>query len=547
MPSIKQLPSGKWMSVLLREQSVPRGELKGTENNPLMMTMKAELFTAIAVSLIMASSMVEMDVQPVKADQAGSISYSSGVTIFCPVNTTYDSKFLTLNLTFGFGLGVKTTFNYTIDGKYGEDPITFVYKNPTELHIINEATGTVKLPELSVGSHVLQINVLSGIYDYHGANPPSAPFKPSLPGSSNYIASWTHTVYFSVSSSSSPEPTKTPYEAHSSSSIVIKPDGSVVGTNKIQAFGNVYFLLGDLYDSPVIVECNNMVLDGNGFTLQGAGGWPTPAAINLTCTNVTVQNFNILNWEVGILGAWNNNTIANNNITNNERNIAIYADNYDIIGNQIENGDYSIRIIGNNNTIQNNSIKAGAVAFWITSSLGNVITANQITFQNPTLFETDNGGYKVYNNNFISNRNITGFLLNIYGVSNTTILPYSWDNGYPSGGNYWSDYTARYPNATEIDDSGIGNTPYVINDSPRVLDRYPLLKPANLTTPEGKLPTPTPFPSLTIPTSNQSPTMQPSQTPSPSIPELSYCTVAITLVLVTSVFIIRRKLKMKNS
>ena len=42
-----------------------------------------------------------------------------------------------------------------------------------------------------------------------------------------------------------------------------------------------------------------------------------------------------------------------------------------------------------------------------------------------------------------------------------------WDDGYPSGGNYWSDYASRYPNATEIGSSGIGDTEYLISVSPR--------------------------------------------------------------------------------
>ena len=46
-------------------------------------------------------------------------------------------------------------------------------------------------------------------------------------------------------------------------------------------------------------------------------------------------------------------------------------------------------------------------------------------------------------------------------------------------GNFWSDYTTKYPDATEVDDSGIWNTPYVI-DSKNVdknVDDYPLVKP----------------------------------------------------------------------
>jgi len=59
--------------------------------------------------------------------------------------------------------------------------------------------------------------------------------------------------------------------------------------------------------------------------------------------------------------------------------------------------------------------------------------------------------------------------------TNATSPP--WDNGYPSGGNYWSDYISRNPNAREIGNSGIGNTPYVSSTTSSVVDRYPLLEP----------------------------------------------------------------------
>jgi hypothetical protein len=49
-----------------------------------------------------------------------------------------------------------------------------------------------------------------------------------------------------------------------------------------------------------------------------------------------------------------------------------------------------------------------------------------------------------------------------------------WDDGYPSGGNYWSDYLTKYPHAAEIDGSGIWNTPYVIDGNNT--DHYPLAK-----------------------------------------------------------------------
>jgi parallel beta-helix repeat protein len=72
-------------------------------------------------------------------------------------------------------------------------------------------------------------------------------------------------------------------------------------------------------------------------------------------------------------------------------------------------------------------------------------------------------------------------------VNNTqqVVVYYSsnnWDDGYPSGGNYWSDYngTDLYsgPYQNETGSDGIGDTPYVIDANNQ--DNYPLLQPANL-------------------------------------------------------------------
>jgi len=48
----------------------------------------------------------------------------------------------------------------------------------------------------------------------------------------------------------------------------------------------------------------------------------------------------------------------------------------------------------------------------------------------------------------------------------------TWDDSVGEG-NYWSDYKERYPNATEIDDSGIWDTPYVIDINNQ--DHYPIV------------------------------------------------------------------------
>ena len=60
-----------------------------------------------------------------------------------------------------------------------------------------------------------------------------------------------------------------------------------------------------------------------------------------------------------------------------------------------------------------------------------------------------------------------------------------WDDGYPSGGNYWYDYAGidlfSGPNQDVPGGDGIGDTPYVIDaDS---ADRYPLMRPVDMAPP----------------------------------------------------------------
>ncbi|MEM0313609.1 MAG: NosD domain-containing protein, partial [Candidatus Bathyarchaeia archaeon] len=97
-----------------------------------------------------------------------------------------------------------------------------------------------------------------------------------------------------------------------------------------------------------------------------------------------------------------------------------------------------------------------------------------------TLIENNGWGIRLsgavnntfYHNSFINNKVEEGLQ-----VSNPWYWgrpePNVWDNGIQ--GNYWSDYKSRYPNATEINNSGIGNTPYYINEVN--VDRYPLVRP----------------------------------------------------------------------
>lgn len=346
-------------------------------------------------------------------------------------------------------------------------------------------------------------------------------------------------------------------ESQSTGAIFINGDGSVSGTNKIQRNGYLYTLADNIYDSPLVVQCNTIVIDGAGFALQGAGGWGTPGvagteatpAINLTCSNVTVRNFKILGWEVGVLGAYNSNTISNNNITGTERAIAVYADNYDVTGNYLANSICGVRIKGNNNRISRNQIVNNYWGILISSSSGVIIVENNIANNNYAV-NTDNmppSNFQIYHNNFINGANITIVTTtsDALGFGGGGTLP-PWDDG--KVGNYWSDYTTKYPNATEIDHTGIGDTPYLIRVDPTVTDRYPLVAPFNISEtsnqPSTIMQSPSPSPSPT-PSAFQQPTQSPEAraTLSPSS-ELAI-TIGATLAVV-AVFVIVLTLKRRS-
>jgi parallel beta-helix repeat protein len=78
-----------------------------------------------------------------------------------------------------------------------------------------------------------------------------------------------------------------------------------------------------------------------------------------------------------------------------------------------------------------------------------------------------------YHNNFLDNT------VQVYPSPDPDLTPNIWHDGYPSGGNYWSDYEGfdlckgAYQNETGSD--GIGDTPYFIGADNQ--DNYPLMNP----------------------------------------------------------------------
>jgi len=123
-----------------------------------------------------------------------------------------------------------------------------------------------------------------------------------------------------------------------------------------------------------------------------------------------------------------------------------------------------------NGKIVNSNITNNFAGIFLDSSSNNVIEYNNIADNYEGVHFLDSSNNVIAGNNFINN------FIQVYShYSNNT-----WDLGYPTGGNYWSDHTCRDqyrgPSQNEPGSDGICDKPYHF-------DRYPLAEPVNIVTP----------------------------------------------------------------
>jgi len=252
------------------------------------------------------------------------------------------------------------------------------------------------------------------------------------------------------------------------STIYIRADGSVEGTDKIQQNGNVYTFTDNIVNQSIIVEKDNIVVDGAGYTLEGDG---TIESIWLeNRCNVTIKNMQITHFGGGIkiMGNCENNAIIGNNITDighetaaNGIWVSFGASNNTISGNNITNNYVGIFVyMGGGNIISENYITANwGAGVWIAGGSNRIIRNDIIN--NGVGVSVDIGENIIYHNNFVNNTVQAA-------VNEASSAVNIWDDGYPSGGNYWNNY-----NGTDNDGDGIGETPYAIDENNQ--DNYPLV------------------------------------------------------------------------
>ena len=207
----------------------------------------------------------------------------------------------------------------------------------------------------------------------------------------------------------------------------------------------------------------------NNIIPAGAG-----QVILANCSNVIIDNQNVSDGTIGIsLGFSSECTITNNTITsNNEYGISLYSsNNNNITRNNVSNNDYGIYIDwhSDHNNITNNKASNNWLGISLFSSSNNNITRNNVSNNDYGIFLYSSSSNTISHNGFINNIDQAYD----YDIN-------QWDNGYPSGGNYWSDFS-WFDNCSGIHQNepnpdGIWDAPYNISGGDNQ-DRYPLTNP----------------------------------------------------------------------
>jgi parallel beta-helix repeat protein len=258
-----------------------------------------------------------------------------------------------------------------------------------------------------------------------------------------------------------------PVKAYWYNAIYITADGSVDPLGApISTVDNVtYILTADIYDYSIVVERDNIVLDGAGCTVYGTVIYAsTPAGIYLSgSSNVSIKNVQIEAFYYGVeLYGSSNNSIYENSITNCTDGIFLLysSNNNSIHGNSIlANNQYGIRLydLSNDNKIYGNNIKAnGEDGISTYYSSNNEIYGNNITVNKNGigLGEGVSSNYTIFRNNITANN---GCGIAFGSSNNGNIYENNITHNHDSGISLWSssNITISGNNITANDWDGI--------------------------------------------------------------------------------------------
>jgi len=255
-----------------------------------------------------------------------------------------------------------------------------------------------------------------------------------------------------------------------------------------------------------ILKRNNMTSNRRNLDVQGndvldfiqdidtsntVDGKPVYYLVNQSDLIINPQEFP----EIGYLGIVNSTNITIKDLVMTKRGddiLLAYTRESVIEGVSVSNRSKGISLIySRSNTINNNTMTKNEIGIHLETSSNNMIINNLVSYNERIGIQLHESDGNIIIGNTISKNQGIGIALrssssNIICCNNfitntkhaqSSSSTNTWDNDYPSGGNYWSNYTdldiysGSYQNVTGGD--GIGDKPYLIDEDNQ--DRYPLM------------------------------------------------------------------------
>jgi parallel beta-helix repeat protein len=296
--------------------------------------------------------------------------------------------------------------------------------------------------------------------------------------------------------------------------------------------GDTIFVKTGTYYEHVIVN-KSISLQGEDVRTTIIDGNLTGNVVYIVWNDVNITGFTIRNsghasaWSAGIrLDSAPDSQIYSNNITGNNYGVLLHSSSprVSILNNTIASNGFGIRVLNggsgylnvSNNVVMNNrgygikltgNVTIGSHNETIANNLimnngdgialdrysnYNTISWNNIIMNDCGLYIEYSTKNMIHSNNFVDNImpvNVhISYIQSPSGIHVVNPSANAWDNGYPSGGNYWSDYSGAdaykgfYQNETGSD--GIGDTPVMLERTHKPAlfpenntDRYPLTAP----------------------------------------------------------------------
>jgi hypothetical protein len=309
--------------------------------------------------------------------------------------------------------------------------------------------------------------------------------------------------------------------------IYIRSNGDVEpATAPIERLGSTYKLTGEITMKTIVIQRDNIVLDGFGHLIEGNESWTGLAPHfgdagnngiiitgrnNINITNLDIEKFTagvrisssshvnivgngfseeaaVFDTPAGIVIDASSHVLIENNSFTSIRGPAIFCNgtNITVKGNSlvdiIDGVDGSIALTGSSNMITDNQIEAASPSIRLGSADSNLIARNNITGDVSFVSCSNN---VVFGNNLTSIRLIFSSKNTIFGNHMTNNLSLELDQGtanntfygntFPincsvrvndAGSNFWDNGTiGNYwsdYNGTDSNRDGIGDSPYII-------------------------------------------------------------------------------------